>query len=55
LRVAFAASGIAMMVPANAFHGALWTDIGGFAVGAGLILVELGAMRRARPSPQKVV
>jgi TRAP-type uncharacterized transport system fused permease subunit len=53
LRAAFAASGIAMMVPANAFPGALWTDIVGFVVGAGLILFELGIMRRARSAPQK--
>jgi TRAP-type uncharacterized transport system fused permease subunit len=52
-RALFAASGIAMMVPANAFPGALWTDIGGFVVGAGLILLELGAMRRARAAMQK--
>jgi TRAP transporter 4TM/12TM fusion protein len=53
LRVAFAASGIAMMVPSNAFPGALWTDVGGFVIGAGLILLELGAVRRARSLPQK--
>ena len=55
LRAVFAASGIAMMIPANAFPGALWTDIAGFVVGAGLILFELGVMRRARSSPQKAV
>jgi TRAP-type uncharacterized transport system fused permease subunit len=53
LRVAFATSGIAMMIPANAFPGALWTDIGGFVAGTVLILWEVGAMRRARSSPQK--
>jgi TRAP transporter 4TM/12TM fusion protein len=55
MRALFAASGIAMMVPANAFPGALWTDIGGFVVGAGLILLELGAVRRARGAAQKAV
>jgi hypothetical protein len=44
-----------MMVPSNAFPGALWTDIGGFVVGARLILLELGAIRRARSLPQKAV
>jgi hypothetical protein len=53
--VAFATSGIAMMVPSNAFPGALWTDIAGFVVGSGLILLELSATRRTRPSPQKAV
>jgi len=52
-RVAFAISGISMMVPANAFPGAIWTDIVGFVAGTGLILLEIGAMRRARTSPQK--
>ncbi|MPZ57149.1 MAG: TRAP transporter fused permease subunit [Rhizobiales bacterium] len=55
LRAAFAASGLAMMIPANAFPGALWTDIAGFVVGAGLILSELGSTRRTRSTPQKVV
>jgi TRAP transporter 4TM/12TM fusion protein len=55
MRAAFAASGLAMMVPANAFPGALWTDIAGFVVGAGLILMELGAVRRARAATEKAV
>jgi TRAP-type uncharacterized transport system fused permease subunit len=55
MRAAFAASGVAMMIPANAFPGALWTDIAGFVVGAGLILFELGAVRRTRPTPQKAI
>jgi TRAP transporter 4TM/12TM fusion protein len=53
LRVAFAASGLAMMVPANAFPGALWTDIAGFVVGAGLIVSEFGLARRFRPARGK--
>jgi hypothetical protein len=36
------------MVPANAFAGALWTNIAGFVIGAELILLELGAVRPAR-------
>ncbi|MBM3528574.1 MAG: TRAP transporter fused permease subunit [Alphaproteobacteria bacterium] len=48
LRIAFAASGLAMMVPANAFPGAIWTDIAGFVAGAGLIVSELGLARRLR-------
>jgi TRAP-type uncharacterized transport system fused permease subunit len=55
-RVAFAASGIALMIPANAFPGALWTDIGGFVVGIGLIAWQLGAVGLwRRSSPQKAV
>jgi TRAP transporter 4TM/12TM fusion protein len=53
MRVAFAVSGIAMMIPANAFPGAIWTDIAGFVAGTGLILFELGMVRRLRSSPQK--
>jgi TRAP transporter 4TM/12TM fusion protein len=53
LRVAFAASGLAMMVPANAFRGALWTDIAGFVAGAGLIAFELGLVQRFRHSLRK--
>ena len=55
MRAAFAASGIAMMVPANAFPGALWTDIAGFVVGTVLILLELGGVRRARSLTQKAM
>lgn len=54
LRIAFAASGLAMMVPANAFPGAIWTDIVGFIVGAGLIVSELGPVRRYRHSKGNV-
>jgi TRAP transporter 4TM/12TM fusion protein len=50
-RVAFVASGIAMMIPANAYPGALWTDIAGFIVGVGLLVGELVALRRLRMSP----
>jgi TRAP transporter 4TM/12TM fusion protein len=55
MRVAFAASGISLMIPANAFPGALWTDIVGFVVGAGLILMELSAIRRTRSASQKAI
>jgi TRAP transporter 4TM/12TM fusion protein len=48
LRGAFGISGIAMMIPANAFPGALWTDIAGVVVGIGLIVSELGMLRRLR-------
>jgi TRAP-type uncharacterized transport system fused permease subunit len=53
LRIAFAASGLAMMVPANAFAGAIWTDVAGFIVGAGLIASELGLVQRVRQSARK--
>jgi TRAP transporter 4TM/12TM fusion protein len=53
LRIAFAASGLAMMVPANAFAGAIWTDVAGFIVGAGLIASELGLVQRFRQSARK--
>jgi len=54
LRIAFVISGILLMIPANAFPGAIWTDIVGFVIGAGLILSELSASRRAlASSPQK--
>jgi TRAP transporter 4TM/12TM fusion protein len=48
LRLVFAASGLAMMVPANAFWGAIWTDVLGFVVGAWLIASELGLLQRLR-------
>ncbi len=45
-RLAFAVAGIAMMIPANAFPGALWTDIAGFVAGVLLIVIEIGVARR---------
>ena len=54
-RLAFATSGILLMIPANAFPGAIWTDIAGFVIGVGLILWELGALRRTRSAPQKAL
>jgi TRAP transporter 4TM/12TM fusion protein len=48
LRIAFAISGILLMIPANGFPGAIWTDIVGFIVGAGLITSELGLVQRLR-------
>ena len=50
-RLLFAVSGIAMMVPATAFDGALWTDIGGFVVGVLLIGWEILAGRRKTSAP----
>jgi TRAP transporter 4TM/12TM fusion protein len=53
LRAAFACAGLAMMVPANAFEGAIWTDIIGFVAGVVLIASQLSVFRRLRPSPGK--
>jgi TRAP transporter 4TM/12TM fusion protein len=49
LRVLFAVAGLALMIPANTFEGAIWTDIGGFALGAVLMGREFLAFRR-RPA-----
>jgi TRAP transporter 4TM/12TM fusion protein len=46
IRIAFAVAGIALMIPARAFEGAIWTDIGGFAAGLVLIAWELDWVRR---------
>ena len=48
LRIAFAVAGLLMMLPANAFQGAIWTDVAGFIVGTGLIVSELGLLQRLR-------
>jgi TRAP transporter 4TM/12TM fusion protein len=53
IRILFVASGIALMVPAQAFPGALWTDIAGFVAGSVLILSELGLVRRRFRARQK--
>jgi TRAP transporter 4TM/12TM fusion protein len=53
LRVAFAASGLAMMVPANAFAGAIWTDLAGVVVGIALLASELGVLQRFRRLARK--
>ena len=53
MRIAFAAAGLAMMVPANAFAGAIWTDIIGFIVGTTLILSELSIGSRLRRAANK--
>jgi TRAP transporter 4TM/12TM fusion protein len=53
LRIAFGLSGLAMMVPARAFEGAIWTDIAGFVVGVGLIASQLDIVRKLRPSLRK--
>jgi TRAP transporter 4TM/12TM fusion protein len=52
-RVAFAVAGLAMMIPARAFEGAIWTDIGGFAAGAVLVGYQLGLVQRLRASLRK--
>ena len=52
-RVAFAVAGLALMIPARAFEGAIWTDVGGAVVGAALVAWELTAMRRAREPVRK--
>jgi hypothetical protein len=36
------------MIPAQAFDGAVWTDVAGFVLGALLIASELGVMERLR-------
>jgi TRAP-type uncharacterized transport system fused permease subunit len=46
LRVLFPIAGLALMIPGNAFEGAIWTDIGGFVLGAGLFLFEIASGRR---------
>ena len=48
-RIGFAAAGLASLVPANAFAGALWTDAVGVVAGLALALRELKAARAARP------
>jgi TRAP-type uncharacterized transport system fused permease subunit len=48
-RIAFCVAGIAMMIPAKAFPGALWTDIGGFALGAALLAAQIASARRGAP------
>jgi TRAP transporter 4TM/12TM fusion protein len=45
-RIAFCAAGIAMMIPAKAFPGAIWSDAAGFALGVGLVAFEISAARR---------
>jgi len=48
LRIVFAAAGLAMMVPAKAFEGAIWTDVIGFVVGTILIVSQLAIGARLR-------
>jgi TRAP transporter 4TM/12TM fusion protein len=48
LRVAFALAGLALMVPARAFDGAVWADVAGFALGTALIASEFGILARLR-------
>jgi TRAP transporter 4TM/12TM fusion protein len=52
-RVAFALAGLALMIPARAFEGAIWTDVGGAVAGAALVAWELTAIRRAREAVRK--
>ena len=49
LRIAFALAGVALMVPARAFAGAIWTDIAGFAAGTLLIASQLDVVRNMSP------
>jgi len=46
-RIAFIVSGIALVIPADAFPGALATDIAGFLLGVALAARELWVRRRA--------
>jgi TRAP-type uncharacterized transport system fused permease subunit len=52
LRIAFATAGLLLMIPANGFPGAIWTDVAGIILG-GLVAAELGLARRVRRSMQK--
>ena len=45
VRVGFAVAGLLLMVPAQMFPGAIWTDVGGLVLGAGLIGREMIAKR----------
>jgi TRAP transporter 4TM/12TM fusion protein len=54
LRIAFATAGLAMMIPAQAFPGAIWTDIAGFVAGTALLTSQLRYVGWLRRSPQKV-
>ncbi len=49
LRVGFALAGVALMVPAGAFRGAIWTDVAGFAMGCVLIASQLDVVRNLHP------
>src|SRR5690606_14271732 len=51
-RCLFGATGLAMMVPANAFDGALLTDAAGFVGGTALIAYEIVASRARRRTAQ---
>jgi hypothetical protein len=42
-----------MMVPANAFAGAIWTDLAGVVVGIALLASELGVLQRFRRLARK--
>jgi TRAP transporter 4TM/12TM fusion protein len=53
LRIAFAVAGVLLMIPANGFPGAIWTDVAGFILGAGLMASELGVVQRVRHSMRK--
>jgi TRAP transporter 4TM/12TM fusion protein len=51
LRIAFGASGLLALIPAGAFPGAVWTDIGGAARGAALLVREFWLQRAAARMP----
>jgi len=55
LRIAFALAGVAMMIPARAFPGAIWTDIGGVVAGAFLIASQLDVVRNLHPALRRKI
>jgi TRAP transporter 4TM/12TM fusion protein len=52
VRIAFVVAGLALMVPARAFEGAIWTDVAGFILGAALVVSQIG-IARLQESPRK--
>jgi TRAP transporter 4TM/12TM fusion protein len=51
-RVLFSVAGIALVIPADAFKGAIATDIGGFALGAVLVVREYLSKRPRGAAPR---
>ena len=45
-RLLFIVAGLTLMIPADAFSGAIWTDLGGGLLGALLVVREIAAQRR---------
>jgi TRAP-type uncharacterized transport system fused permease subunit len=48
LRLAFAATGLALLLPSQAFPSAGWVNLAGVVVGFGLLMRELRGVRRPR-------